>query len=687
MVVNVICDERTMRELYLPAFEVAIRGKTKEIQPRLVMAAYNQVMGEYCCESKRLLQGILRNEWKFEGVIVSDWAAVSDRVSALNASMDLEMPGSKGAYNHQVVAAVQEGLLEPSAIDDCATRVFQLINDYHNQGNGTEKYDDPEIWSLFDKHHQLAREIAQECIVLLQNRDNLLPLSKSETRKIALIGEFAKDHPRFQGMGSAHTTPTRVTSIHSAMSVLLGGDNASFSLHFAPGYDINTDDDSIRQSLIDEAVDLVKQEDVDVVFVCVGLPEIAESEGFDRPHLRMPQQHIALVESVCKVHSEVVVILSNGGIVEIPESIVKGAKVILDGFLSGQAGGAAMVDILFGTVSPSGRLAETIPMSLAHVPSDPYFPGTRNMVEYRESLDVGYRGFDSRNLPVRFPFGYGLSYGKFIYENLQVSVRQDGVDVKRVALSVDVQNVGPITACEVVQVYVHPEGSTLYRPVHELKDFGKVKLAPNETRKVTFELDERAFAVFDVGLRDWVVEATSQFQIEVGSSSRDIHLRKTIRFQFGKETSSAARESYPPVNDCNALRSQKVDDTVFAKRFGSQYQSVLDALSEERSRDTCSTVRREKINRNTLLKEAAASSWIAFFLMYLTIRVATSNVKKDHKHERQLRMIRANVENLPLRNLVLFSQGKISFTFLDALICVMNFPGTKRRRETAGGIE
>jgi beta-glucosidase len=671
MVVDVLCDDRTMRELYLPAFEMAICGKSARQQPKTIMAAYNKVMGEYACENSRLLKEILRDEWKFEGVVISDWAAVSDRVEAIRAGMDLEMPGSKGAYDPEVHQAIQDGRLSPSAIDECAKRVVRLIQEYQPKGDHTEQaahQDTSKAQAMFDRHDQLAREIAQECIVLLQNDDDLLPLNQSKIRNVSVIGDFAKNS-RYQGMGSAHATPTKITSLYDALSDLYDGDHEEYSLSYAPGYDADEDDDEVHQRLIDEAVKVAKMGDV--VLVCVGLPEIMESEGFDRPHMHMPEEHVRLVESICKVHHNVVVILSNGGIVTIPEKLVPGPKAILEGFLLGQAGGGAMVDVLFGKASPSGRLPETIPISMNDIPATPYFPGTRNLVQYREGLDVGYRYFNTNHVPVRFPFGHGLTYTTFEYGNLKVVIQTDDESNKCVKVSLDVRNIGSRGGKEVVQLYVRPIHSTVYRPIHELKGFQKVEVAPGQTTMVEFELDYRSFAFFDSGVNDWIVESACKFEIQVGASSRDIRLHETISFKTGKEATKEACQSFPPkTTDAGATTSFIVSDDLFAKRFGLHLQTVVQMIKEDKEAERKRSCK--PIHRNTLLKEAASVSLIAKTLMKFTIRVASREVEEGPTRKRELKMITANVENLPLRNLVLFSQGRVSFQLLDALILLMN---------------
>eukprot|EP00536_Pseudo-nitzschia_multiseries_P015334 jgi/Psemu1/69449/estExt_Genemark1.C_8610004 len=678
MVVDAIIDERTLRELYLPAFEMSIcppdGGNSNRDSPKLVMAAYNKVNGVYCCEHKYLLQSILRDEWKFSGIVVSDWGAVNDRIESLRVGMDLEMPGTfkKGVFDQEVLECV--------------------------------KSENSDSQQLFEEHDQLARKIARECIVLLQNKDNLLPLSRM--KNIALIGDFAKDSPRYQAMGSAHVTPTKITSVYAAMKSFLFKNRENDietqqikieeneTIPFARGYDIDDEGGEIEQHLIDEAVEIAQQPGVDVVVLCVGLPEIMESEGFDRMHMHLPRQHIALVEAVARVHQNVVVVLSNGGIVEVPQSFVGGAKSILEGFLLGQNGGEALVDVLFGVSSPSGKLPETIPTRGGEVPSSKYFPGTKERVEYREGLDVGYRYFDTAKIPVRFPFGHGLQYSNFHYSNLVVDIDQDEENYKLVVVSMDVENIGrankdgsPLFSkpvMEVIQLYIRPIHSSVYRPYHELKSFSKIELALGEKKSVYFALNERCFSYYDIGLRDWIVEESTLFEIQVGASSRDIRLTELIGFETGRKPSQIAKESYLPVvaegeasvDSVHAVPKRfHVDEEQFGKRF------VVDGATAHEfpvSVGNCGDPAvqhpngKQPICRNTLLSDAASVSWIAYTLQLISLTVASTKVKKGPTKKRECRMIRANVENLPLRGLVIFSKGHFSFRQLDFLILVMN---------------
>lgn len=741
-VLDVVVDERTMRELYLPAFEHSLCSESKISIPKLVMGAYNKVNGVYCCQNKYLLGSILRGEWNYDGVVVSDWGAILDRKASLRAGMDLEMPGTPtlGAFDQEVLEECESersatsqrendeeqpmvtssnrsnGYSElENSIDACAKRVVKLIADLHPHETAKFNLDQNLGQDLFDEHDRLARDVATECIVLLQNKDNFLPLSRdkifekqsgNEVRsRIGIIGGFAKDSPRYQGMGSAHVTPTKITTFFDAMSTKLSsmGFASPATIPFAEGYHPDDDSDDVHQELIDEALRVAKLPEMDVLVVCIGLPEIAESEGFDRTHSRLPKQHIALIDALIKVHSNIVVILSNGGIVEIPQCFVEGTKAILDGFLLGQAGGAALVDVLLGDVSPSGKLPETIPIVPdLDVPSANYFPGSKERVEYREGLDIGYRYFDTMGIPVRFPFGHGLQYTTFEYSNLSVSIERDEIISKKVRVTLDItnKNNGNATfsrpAKEVVQLYVRPISSSVYRPHQELKGFSKIEVAPNSTESIEFLLNERSFSYYDIGWKDWIIEeASGGFEIRVGTSSRDIRLTETINFTTGRKASELAKESYPPRNE-NARLSfpepgkQKlvISDEAFAKRFGnatpgSSCSSNNDDIdckppgnissSPAKKRDVVTTHSSSvNITRNTLIIDAAKVSKLASILMFISYMVAKQEVKDGPSKTRELRMIRANIENVPLRSLVVFSQGRLTFKTLDVLIHVMN---------------
>lgn len=503
MSVDAIVDERTLREIYLSSFE----GAVKKGKPWTVMCSYNKVNGEYASEDEFLLTDILRDEWGFEGFVVSDWGAVNERVKGLEAGLDLEMPSSFGVGDSKIVEAVRNGILPEEILDKAVERVLNIIFKAVDNKKENATYDK-------EAHHQLAREVAKECMVLLKNEDKILPLKKQGT--IAIIGEFAK-RPRYQGGGSSHVNPTKLDDIYEQIKKS-AGDNVN--VIYAQGYSLEKDE--VDEGLLKEAKQAAVQADVAVIFA--GLPEHYESEGYDRQHMRMPESHCTLIEAVAQVQSNVVVVLSNGSPVEMPW--LDKAKGVLEAYLAGQTMGGAIADLLFGDANPSGKLAETFPKELSHNPSYLNFPGEGDKVEYREGIFVGYRYYDKKNLEPLFPFGYGLSYTTFEYSNLNIS-KNEILDTETVTVSVKVKNIGEITGKEVVQLYIRDIESSVIRPEKELKGFEKIELKPGEEKTVVFELDKRAFAYYNVDIGDWHVE-TGEFEILIGKSSRDIALKDKI---------------------------------------------------------------------------------------------------------------------------------------------------------------
>ncbi|MBU5347272.1 beta-glucosidase family protein [Paenibacillus lautus] len=500
-----VVDERTLREIYLASFE----GAVKQGQPWTVMCAYNKVNGEFASENETLLTDILKNEWGHEGFVISDWGAVNERAKALAAGMELEMPTSHGEGDAKIVEAVRNGQLPEAKLDAAIERLLTVIFRAVDQRKPETAFDQAE-------HHLLAREVAQESMVLLKNEGGMLPLARSG--RIAVIGALARE-PRYQGSGSSKIRPTRLDDILEEMEASAG----DAKIHYAPGYNLNEEDSD--QQLLQEALALASESSVAVVFA--GLPNRYESEGFDRKHLRIPPNQIALIEAIAKVQPNLVVVLSNGAPVEMPW--LGEAKAVLEAYLGGQALGGATADILFGDANPSGKLAETFPVKLSDNPSYLFFPGEGDRVEYREGLFVGYRYYDSKKLAPLFPFGHGLSYTTFEYSNLTVDKKRLK-DTEKLIVSVNVKNTGARPGKEIVQLYVHDMESSVIRPEQELKSFDKVELAPGEAKTVTFELDHRSFAYYDVELKDWVVES-GEFEIRIGKSSRNIVLTEIVEVQ------------------------------------------------------------------------------------------------------------------------------------------------------------
>lgn len=506
MSIDAVVDERTLREIYLASFE----GAVKDGQPWTVMCSYNKVNGTYAGENEWLLTDILKDEWGHEGLVVSDWGAVNERADALAAGLELEMPTSGGIGERKVIDAVENGQLPLDKLDRAVERLLTLIFNAVDQKQDGATYNK-------DEHHHLARKVAAESMVLLKNEKGLLPLGREG--EVALIGAFARK-PRFQGGGSSHINPTKVDDIVEEMTQV-AGEGVTFS--YAPGYRIEADD--VDETLMHEAIQAAQSADTAVVFV--GLPDRYESEGYDRAHLRLPDNHIRLIEEIAKVQSRVVVVLSNGSPVEMPW--LPQVQAVLEAYLGGQAVGGAIADLLYGEVNPSGKLAETFPAKLSHNPSYLNFPGEGDRVDYREGIFVGYRYYDKKELEPLFPFGYGLSYTTFEYADLQVN-RTELTDQDEVNVHVRVTNTGDIAGKEIVQLYVRDVESTVIRPVRELKGFAKVALEPGESKVVSFTLNKRSFAYYNVDMKDWHVE-TGEFEIQVGSSSRDIHVHTRVNVE------------------------------------------------------------------------------------------------------------------------------------------------------------
>ncbi|MBD0382768.1 glycoside hydrolase family 3 C-terminal domain-containing protein [Paenibacillus sedimenti] len=506
MSVDAVIDERTLREIYLASFE----GAVKQSQPWSVMCSYNKVNGEYASENEFLLTKVLRDEWGFEGFVVSDWGAVNERVKALQAGLELEMPSSAGVGDAKIVAAVRSGELSEETLNLAVERMLSFIFKAADNSKPDASFD-------ATAHHSLAREAAHESMVLLKNEGNILPLRKQG--KIAVIGEFAKN-PRYQGGGSSHVNPTKLDDAFEDMKAIAGG---AAQIVYSQGYKL--DSDEIDEALVLEARETAANADVAVLFI--GLPDRYESEGYDRTHLSIPDNHRALIEAVAEVQSNLVVVLSNGSPVVMPW--IGKAKAVLEGYLGGQAFGGAVADLLFGLANPSGKLAETFPVKLSDTPSFLNFPGEGDKAEYKEGLFVGYRYYDTKEMEPLFPFGFGLSYTQFEYSDIRAD-RSAIKDHETVTVQVTVKNTGERAGKEIVQLYVKDVQSSVIRPQKELKGFQKVELQPGEQKTVTFVLDKRAFAYYNVQIGDWHVESGA-FDLLVGKSSRDIILHTTIEVE------------------------------------------------------------------------------------------------------------------------------------------------------------
>lgn len=553
--INAVVDERSLHEIYLRSFE----GPIMDGKAWTVMCAYNQVNGEFCSENSQLLTDVLKEAWKHEGFVMTDWGAINERVKGLKAGLELEMPYAGPDHDRQIADAVRSGELDESVLDQAVERLLTVI--FH-------AYDNKKPGFTYDKeaHHALARRAAAECMVLLKNDGGLLPLDKKQS--VAVIGAFAAQ-PRYQGGGSSHIVPTRMDTALEFMKETGEGEVA-----FAPGYRL--EEDVIDEALIAEAAELAASKDIAVIFA--GLPDAFESEGLDRTHLDMPASHCALIERVADAQPNTVVVLSNGSPVAMPW--LSKVKAVLEGYLGGQAAGSAAADVLYGDVNPSGKLAETFPLSLEQTPSYLNFPGGKKEVFYGEGIFVGYRYYETKKETPLFPFGHGLSYTTFAYEQIHID-KSSMKDTDTATVTVTVRNTGSRAGKEVVQLYVKHAGSSVVRPVKELKGFAKISLDPGEAAAVSFTLDKRSFAYFNTDIHDWFAESGT-YQILAGPSSADTPLTAAIDVHstavpFTKVTRTTRFHELLAIPATAQLAEQAMNDSLESvKQMGAMFAESMD---------------------------------------------------------------------------------------------------------------
>ena len=496
--IDAVVDERAMFELYLSSFERVLR----HVQPWTVMCSYNRVKGINASDNKWLLSDVLRTKFGFTGLVMSDWGAVNDRVAGVSAGLDLEMPYVGPYHDNQIEQAVASGKLTEAEVDRCVSRVIALAERAKSR---TKVPFDPQ------EHHALAREVAAQSAVLLKNEAALLPLANG--KRIAVLGAFAKS-PRYQGAGSSKVQPLVIDSPLEELQKL------GFDATYAEGYreEVDTPDEALMQ----EACDLAR--DKDAVLIYAGLPDRYESEGFDRESLAMPENQVALILRVAAVNPRVAVVLACGSVVDLRWADAVSSILLMH--LGGEAVGGAVADLVAGKVNPSGKLAESWPLQLDDVPSHAYFPGYTRTVEYRESIFVGYRYYDTAQKSVRYPFGYGLSYTRFSYSNLQLSTTELHAD-ETVTITLDVTNTGSVPGAEAVQLYVSHHSDVMFTPEQELKGFEKVFLQPGETKSISFSLTRRDLCYYDVIAEEWRVEG-GLYEVRLSASSRDIRLHAVL---------------------------------------------------------------------------------------------------------------------------------------------------------------
>ncbi len=630
MTIDAVVDERALREIYLAGYEIAVKGA----QPWTLMGAYNKLNGTYACEHPDLLRKILKDEWGHEGLVMTDWGAMNERVLALKAGLELEMPGTNNGNDDMIVAAVEAGNLDESVLDEAVERILGLI--FKAEETLSEDF-------VYDRggHHALARRTAGEGAVLLKNKGNILPLAK--TLKVALIGEMAIN-PRYQGAGSSLINPSRLDAIYDEIINLTRVE----MLTYEPGYNIKGL--RVDQDLIDEAVAVSKN--ADAVVICVGLPDSYEAEGLDRDHMKMPESHNKLIEAIAAIHPKVVVVLSNGSPVEMPWIDLVGA--VLEGYLGGQAGAGAIVDILYGITNPSGKLAETFPVKLEDTSSYHYFPGGPKSVEYRESIYVGYRFFDTVAKEVLFPFGHGLSYTSFEYSDLKLS-NSRMTDQDSLKVSLRVKNTGPVDGKEIVQLYVSPTAPGAFRPKAELKGFEKIALVVGEEREVVFELDRRAFAYYNTGLNDWHVES-GQYQILIGASSRDIRCLGEVQIDSSQKDVLVAERDKLSVY-ANFPADANISQENFEELLG-------------RAVPGNQVLEKEIYTLNTPLGDMSGSFIGRQLLKMMEKQIA--NMVKDEPDSVTALMMRTMIKGIPLRAILMMGGDNLNREMLEGLLVMLN---------------
>jgi len=620
MVIDTIVDERTLREIYLTAFEIAI----KEGKPKTVMSSYNKLNGTYTNENIHLMKEILRDEWGFNGCVVTDWGGCNDRVEGLIAGNELEMPTTDGETNQDIIKAIKSGRIKEEVLDECVDRLLELIFET------TEALENSQIKIDNKKHHEMAQKTAEESIVLLKNEDKILPITRG--KKVAVIGDFAKG-PRYQGAGSSVVNPTIIDSTIDCIK--------EFGISYI-GYESGFNRYGKRdKKKIDNACALAKE--ADVVLLYIGLDEVTEAEGLDRQNMKIPQNQVDLLNELYEVNKNIVVVLSCGSAVEMPW--INKVKGLLHSYLSGQAGAKAILRVLTGEVNPSGKLAETYPLKYDDTSSFKNFPGKEVSVEYREGIYIGYRYYDTIGKKVLFPFGFGLSYTNFEYSDIKVN--NDKVSFK-------IKNVGKVSGKEVAQLYVGCKSKEIFRPKKELKGFTKISLNPGEEKEVTIPFDDKTFRYFNVKTNKWEVES-AKYEIMIGASSEDIRLTDTISIQGTNVELPYNKSELKSYYSGNVY---DVDLNEFEKLLGNKVPNS----KWDRTRD---------IGYNDTIAQCQYAKGLFARFAYKMIAFAHWFLTKIGKRD-TANMIMMSVYHMPFRGVSRMTGGIVNMPMLDGMLMMVN---------------
>ncbi|WP_028974248.1 beta-glucosidase family protein [Spirochaeta cellobiosiphila] len=620
MSLNTIVDERALREIYLTAFEIAVKeGKTKAI-----MSSYNKLNGEYTNENLHIMVNILRDEWEYDGCVITDWGGSSDRVKGIKAGNELEMPSSGGETDRQIIDAIKSNELAEEQLDECVDRVLDLVLKTSQIGKT------PSMPFDVAKHHRISQKMAEESIVLLKNKDDILPIKYN--KKVAVIGDFAKE-ARYQGSGSSQVNPTILENTLECFA-----ESGITSIGYAQGFLRNG---KTQKKLVKTACELAQK--ADVVLLYLGLDELSEVQGLDRKDMRLPSNQIELLNTLYKVNENIVVCLSSGSAIEMPW-IIK-VKGLLHGYLSGQAGARALLRIISGDVNPSGKLAETYPYRYEDTPTYNHFPGKEASVEYRESVYIGYRYYDTANVNVLFPFGFGLSYTSYEYSDLKVN--SEGVTFK-------ITNTGSVPGMEIAQLYIHCQSKAIFRPYKELKGFKKVFINPGETKEITISFDDKSFRYFDIENNSWEVEESS-YDILIGSSSQDIKLTDSL---FITGTSKQQTYTNHSLKHYQSGQIQNVPSHEFEQLLGYPLPSPL--WDRNRPLDY-----NDSIAQCIYAKGLVIRISFRFFQLIMWLLERTGQRKAYN-------FLKVSVYNMPFRALSLLTGGKISFQTVDGILLIAN---------------